>query len=73
MGFAFAAAMDSDKRLLPQMALYDVTEIIGEDGQLAERITVTKTIIPLMHPCLILCVWRVCEQAVVRGGDEGGD
>ena len=33
----------------------------------------TNTIIPLMHPCLILCAWRVCEEAVVRGGDEGGD
>lgn len=27
MGFAFAAAMDSDKRLFPPMVVYDVAEI----------------------------------------------
>jgi hypothetical protein len=30
MGFAFAAAIDSDKRLFPPMMVYDVAEIIGE-------------------------------------------
>jgi hypothetical protein len=30
MGFAFAAAIDSDKRLFPPMTVYDVAEISGE-------------------------------------------
>lgn len=30
MGFAFAAAIESDKRLFPPMVVYDVAEISGE-------------------------------------------
>ena len=37
MGFAFAAAMDSDKRLFPPMVVYDVAEINGEQSWTVSR------------------------------------
>lgn len=37
MGFAFAAAIDSDKRLFPPMVVYDVVGIRGERSWAVSR------------------------------------
>lgn len=72
MGFAFAAAMDNDKRLLPPIVAYcDAAEISG--NEVSRRMNHEKDecdfLIPPRHSCLIHSR-RVCELVVVRGGGK---
>ena len=66
MGFAFAAAIDNDKRLLPSIVGDEVSRGDGNSE-------CVQFLMPPMHPCPILHSRRVYEQTVVDDGGKSKD
>lgn len=73
IGFAFAAAMDNDKRLLEVMEGYNVAEINGNEVSRAHDDEWNSLAVPPVHPYPVLHSQRTCERVVVGGGGKSED